>query len=75
MGNVVLGDILGGPCRFFGRIDEYDLGFPDPVSDGEMFIRQQVGWDILSAFGVVPNRENSKETAETFVDKLLTVRR
>ncbi len=44
----VLSDILV-TCRFFGKIDADDV-----MSHTEMFIRQKVGREILSACGVFP---------------------
>lgn len=67
MGQVVLGDILAGPCRFFGPID-----INDQVSDEEMFIRQKVGREILQTMDAFPG-EGCKVSPDKFVSKILTV--
>lgn len=64
IGQFVLSDILVGPCRFFGRIDAYDS-----MSHTELFIRQQVGREILSACGVFPGIDQELKPQE-FVAKL-----
>ena len=59
----VLSDILG-ICRFFGKIDELDI-----MSHTEMFIRQKVGREILSACGVFPGF-GQEISPEKFVSQL-----
>ena len=60
----VLSDILTGPCRFFGKIDAEDI-----MSHTEMFIRQKVGREILSACGVFPGF-GQEVSPEKFVSQL-----
>jgi len=66
MGHVVLGDILAGPCRFFGRID-----INDQITDEEMFVRQKVGREILQTMDAFPG-EGCSCSPDKFVLKLLS---
>lgn len=66
MGHVTLGDILAGPCRFFGRID-----INDQIPDEEMFVRQKVGREILQTMEAFPG-EGIKMSPDKFVAKLLS---
>ena len=60
----VLSDILVGACRFFGKIDADDV-----MSHTEMFIRQKVGREILSACGVFPG-VGQDVSPEKFISQL-----
>ena len=60
----VLSDILTGACRFFGKIDADDI-----MSHTEMFVRQKVGREILSACGVFPGF-GQEISPEKFVSQL-----
>ena len=67
-GRMVLGSLLHGPCRFFGK-----LGEKDNITDEEMYIRQQVGRDILWAMELMPGPGNDM-TPDRFVNKLMNIK-
>ena len=66
MGQVTLGDILVGPCRFFGPIDTGDR-----ISDEEMFVRQKVGREILQTMDALPG-QGCTISPDKFVAKILS---
>ena len=66
-GRMVLGNLLHGPCRFFGR-----LGEQDDVTDAEMYVRQQAGREILWSMGLMPGPGNDM-TPDRFVNMLMNV--
>lgn len=66
-GNATIGDILVGPCRFFGPIDA-----KDKISDEEMFVRQKVGREILQAMDAYPG-QGCRVSPDKFVQKILSV--
>ena len=67
-GPKVLGHILRNACRFFGRINE-----KDDISDEEIYIRQQVGREIIWSMGAMPGPFIDMEP-DKFVRTLLNVK-
>jgi len=66
-GPYVLAEILRGACRFFGRIEG------DNIAADELYIRQQVGREILWSLGVMPGPYIDMQP-EYFVRKLINAK-